>query len=135
MAQSFQRMVYVLAAVGVLANASLMVHSGEPGELYWYFLALAFLAWSSIPFITLAGAAWLSSWELPGAATLFITTAVITFGGIQILVDTLLVNVDPRSGIVFVVLPVYQSVVAVLGIGLALGSEHLGRRLSSAARR
>lgn len=128
-------MVYLLVAVGLLVNACLMVYSGNPDTLGWYPMALALLAWSSIPFITLAGAAWLSSWELPGAATLFITTAVITFGGIQILVDTLLVNVDPRSGIVFVVLPVYQSVVAVLGIGLALGSEHLGRRLFSAVRR
>lgn len=128
-------MVYLLVAVGLLANACLMAYSGNPDSLGWYPMALALLAWSSIPFITLAGAAWLSSWELPGAATLFITTAVITFGGVQILVDALLVNVDPRSGIVFVVLPVYQSVVAVLGIGVALGSEHLGRRLFSAVRR
>ncbi len=128
-------MVYLLVAVGLLANAYLMVYRGNPDTLGWYPMALAFLAWSAIPFITLAGAAWLSSWELPGAVTLFITTAVITFGGIQILVDALLVNVNPQSGIVFVVLPVYQSVVAVLGIGLALGSERLGQRLFSTARR
>lgn len=128
-------MTYLLAAVGVLANAYLMVHSGDPGTLGWYPMALAMLAWASIPFITLAGVTWLSGWELPGAVTLFVTTAVITLGGIQILVGALLVNADPQSGVVFVVLPVYQSVVAVLGIGLALGSERLGRRLFSAARR
>ena len=126
---------FLLGSVAGITNAALMVRSGEPGESYWYFLTLAFLAWSSIPFLALGAAAWLFTWGLPGAVTLFVTAAVITLGGIQILVDVLLVNIDPQSGIVFVVLPVYQSVVAVLGIGLALASERLGRRLFPAARR
>ncbi len=125
MHKAVRQLTYALVAIGILANVYFMLTNGEPDKLWWWTGELVFFVWTAIPFVGIATATKCLSKGLTSAFILFITSIIITFGGVYALVETFIVHLDPQSGIIFIFLPFYQLVHVAVGVGLALLTKKL----------
>ncbi len=111
--------VWLLAAVALAYTAGFMVKNGDPGALGWWQLALGFFAWASALYLLAGWYAYRRRHSPSAVIAVFVATLLMAAGGFGLLWDAFVTHVDPQSGLVFVVLPPVQFVVAGLGIGVA----------------
>lgn len=117
--------VFALLAAGMLVTLGMMIYAAQPwGDNYAYqslagYLGLLlFMGWCLSPYVALmVAAAWLGTsrrgrWLVAMAA--LVTTAV----GLWAITDAVVIHTDAQSGLIFVVLPLYQWLVVVLVLAL-----------------
>jgi len=104
--------------IGIAANIWFMFQNGEPNRLYWYFIATPFLFWTFLPFAAVYLIIYKANELLYTRIIFFFTSATISFGGFWILYDAFVLNLDPQSGLVFLILPFLQLIVVSIGFGL-----------------
>ncbi|MBE9030288.1 hypothetical protein IQ266_11150 [filamentous cyanobacterium LEGE 11480] len=99
---------YAILAAGTLINIGFMLYAGEPDQLWWWPFFIALATWSLFPYGTVITVFyWLR--QKPKSQLLLTLAAVLLTGSTAFLLhESLIANPDPQSGLVFVVLPVYQ---------------------------
>lgn len=108
----------VLAFAGVY-TAVFMWKAGEPGRLDWWPFALGFFAWASVPYILVAFIATRFHDSVAASGVALATAGIMAAGGLILYWQAFVTNLDPQSGIVFVVAPFYQLVAAALAFLVA----------------
>jgi len=105
---------------GIAATIWFMLQNGDPDSFTWYLIAIPFLIWTLLPFAAVFLMMKKARDVLQTSITIFIVSAIISFGGIWILYDAFVLHLDPQSGLVFLILPVLQ--LFLVGIGYALNT-------------
>jgi len=82
-----------------------------------YFVLTIFLAWAVSPYLYFLDFARRGRITAPGALFTLIAALLVCCGGVFLLVDAAFMHMDAQSGLVIVVLPVYQW----LAIGILYG--------------
>lgn len=109
---------YITLILTFSITMGFMFKNGEPYNLSWYFIALPFLMWSALPLAAIF-LIWKQAKDtIYTHALLLFTACFISLGGIWILYDAFLLNLDPQSGLVFLILPVLQLIVVAVAFAL-----------------
>jgi hypothetical protein len=116
----FSIIIYFVLIPGLIANGYFMVTNGSPEEIWWWLLAVGFFVWGAVPYVGIAAADKRILTNTIGKIILLITALTITGSGIYILIEAFIINLDPQSGLIFIFLPFFQSVIAAIGIGIVL---------------
>jgi len=106
--------------IGIAVTIWFMFQNGEPDSFTWYLIAIPFLIWTTFPFAALFLMMKKSKDVLHTHISTFITSAIISFGGIWILYDAFTVNLDPQSGLIFLFLPVLQLIIVSITFALIM---------------
>lgn len=104
--------------VGIAATIWFMFQNGEPDSFTWYLIALPFLLWTTLPFAAVFLMIKKTADVFHADVIFFITSAIISFGGIWILYDAFNVNLDPQGGLIFLFLPVLQLIIVSISFAL-----------------
>jgi hypothetical protein len=102
------RTVHGLLTTGALATLACLFHAGDPTQPSWWVFLPLFGAWTLFPY-AVVGAASRRFQDGPGAlATVAVSAALLTVSGGVVLYSAFVTHADPQSGIVLVVLPLWQ---------------------------
>lgn len=101
--------------IGIATNVLFMLKNGEPNSFTWYLIALPFLIWTTLPFAAVFLMMKKANNVLHTYVIFFLSSAIISSGGIWILYDAFVINLDPQSGLIFIFLPILQLIIAAVG--------------------
>lgn len=114
------RGIWILFTFGVFYTAGFMLKFGEPDKLRWLMVSLPFSIWASVPFLINLIFSMRHRNSLIGLVITFITMLIITFGGFYLLWQSFVVQPEQLSGLAFIVLPILQIVISLIGMGIVL---------------
>lgn len=113
--------------IGVAANVWFMFQNGEPDSFTWYLIALPFLLWTTLPFAAVFLMIKKTADVFHANVIFFITSAIISFGGIWLLYDAFVINLDPQSGLIFIFLPILQLICISSGYAITVLLNQLAK--------
>ncbi|MCB9769204.1 MAG: hypothetical protein H6751_04865 [Candidatus Omnitrophica bacterium] len=115
----------ILSLVAAIFTLAMMIYAGRGWEegVGWWLTTFGFALFALSPY---AGLAWMGrklDRTLPQCAVVFVGTLLVCLFGVGLLIDGLFFNESSTSGLLFIVLPIYQwpAVVAIGGIAYLMG--------------
>lgn len=108
----------LLLGIGGITTLGFMLYAGEPSEPTWWLLAIPFAAWSVIPYGALAVVARRLGNQQTASRIVLAAAALTSVIAIAALYTTFIAYADAQSGLVFLFLPVWQTVAALPLLGL-----------------
>jgi hypothetical protein len=99
---------YTLLAAGLLTTLVFMAVAGDPARVSWWGFALPFAAWTASPYAAVAVLARHCAHRRWAALVVLVAAGLLSGAGALILANAFIFNLDPQSGIVLVLLPVWQ---------------------------
>ena len=125
-------MTSVLVVVGLLANGCyILAFAGSFGsfdELMWWWMAPIMFVWSAIPYVGIEIGSRVLSKNLTSQVILFATALLITIGGAYILIYNSFQYLNSYSGLVLLLLSLFQCVPLAIGLGLVMLTRILGKQ-------
>lgn len=118
------RSIQAALACGAAAVVGFMIFAGEPAQPLWWLGFLLFAAWGLVPFAIVYRFAQRNAASERALWVMLTAATFLAAGGFFVLRDAFLLHPDAQSGILFVVLPVWQSIALIPFLAVA-------RRLSS----
>ncbi len=111
----------------VLFTALIMLLAGNPSSAGWWKGMPSFFGWACLPYGMLLFLNNIYRGVFRKDLALLITTTVVTGFAVLMLLNVFFIHIDIQGGLVFLFLPAYQAVIAVIGglIGLALHQRSL----------
>jgi len=86
----------------------------------WWSGIFGFLAWACLPYGILLFLNIIQPGKIRKDIALLVTTAIVSGFGIILIIDAFFIHIDAQGGLVFLFIPMYQSIAAIAGglIGL-----------------
>jgi hypothetical protein len=112
---------------GIAATIWFMFQNGDPDSFTWYLIAIPFLIWTLLPFTAVFLMMKKASDAFHTRLTIFIVSAIISFGGIWILYDAFVIHLDPQSGLIFLFLPILQLLCISAGYAITVLQTRLAK--------
>ncbi len=102
------RAIFAILLVGGLVTLGFMLDAGEPDKLWWWAGFLPFAGWALVPYAALALVAHRLRSSRRSLWVLLVAAAVLSGSAAALLYQAFVTNIDAQSGIVFVILPLWQ---------------------------
>ena len=118
-AAQIYKTIWALIIFAFVYTAYFMLTNGEPGSLTWWPLAVAFYGWACLPFMFVASRIQKHRNQIPYLFVVLVTTVILSLGGLVLLYQAFVTNLDPQSGLAFLFLPAYELIAAAIGLALA----------------
>ena len=99
-----------------------MLYAGDPTSSDWWSGMIGFFGRACLPYGILLVFNTIKGGEIKKDIALLITTIIVSGFAIFMLVDAFFIHIDAQSGLIFLFLPMYQSIASIIGglIGLIL---------------
>ena len=99
-----------------------MLYAGDPASLDWWNDMPRLFGWACLPYGILLFFNNIWNGVSKKDLSLLITTSIVSSFAVIMLVDAFFIHPDAQSGLIFLFMPAYQSIAAILGglIGLGL---------------
>jgi hypothetical protein len=97
-----------------------MLYAGNPSSADWWSGIFGFFGWACLPYGILLFLNIIKAGKLKKDIVLLLTTAIVSGFGIILIIDAFFIHIDAQGGLVFLFIPIYQSIAAIAGglIGL-----------------
>ncbi|MFE4106228.1 hypothetical protein [Almyronema epifaneia] len=97
-----------ILAAGMFVTLGFMLQASEPGQWGTWAFLLPFLAWAIAPYLAVIAAIRRFRASFNSLLTLLVAASLLTLSSTALLYDAFVSRPDAQSGLVFLVLPVYQ---------------------------
>lgn len=114
-------MSYAALAVGALATLGFMVYAGRPESAVWFLGMLPFAAWALAPYGVLGMQVRRHAGSARASGVLLVASLLLSAASVFLLWQAFVVEPDAQSALVFVFLPLWQLVYAVIVSAVARG--------------
>ena len=128
-ATTLLRTTRLLLLVGAAATLGFMAYAGQPGSASWWLFFLPFAAWTLVPYALAAAETSRHPSGRGSISVLCAAAAILSGSSIGLLYLAFVAQPDAQSGLVFIFLPVWQS----LGLLPFLGVSRILSRRGAAA--
>jgi len=109
-----------VALIGALVTASLLLYASRNAPSDSKLSMLAFSAWALLPYLALYLSVRFGPLSGHWPVIVAIVGALITITALYAYIAGIFINPDPQSGLMFVALPAYQLVIAVVLLVVSL---------------
>ena len=110
----------IILVFSILFTFLIMLYAGNPSSADWWSGIFGFLGWACLPYGILLFLNIIKPGKLKKDIVLLVTTAIVSGFGIIMIIDAFFIDIDAQGGLVFLFIPIYQSIAAIAGglIGL-----------------
>lgn len=118
-----RRFVNIALLTTIIFTFFIMIYAGDSYFSFdWWKDMLAFFALSLLPFSILFFFNLMKEDFYKKDIAIFVSTIIVCGFGIVLLIDAFFIHIDAQSGLIFLFLPIIQSIVAIIGgmVGLVL---------------
>lgn len=113
------RAILALGIFGAAYAAVFTARAGEPQHIGWWLVVVFYYAWTCAPFVMNVAFARKLRHSAPALLILLATMGVVVLGGLYVLWQSLVGRPRAGSGVILVVLPIYQIAITAVGYALA----------------
>lgn len=124
-----------ILVLSILFTLSLILYAGNPFSSEWWNGVFEFFGLAFLPYVILLFFNNIYQGVFKKDLALLVTTAITSGFAAVMLIDAFFIHIDAQSGLIFLFLPVYQSIAAILGglIGLCLHQKSLNAQQKNGA--
>jgi hypothetical protein len=109
----------ILLVSGFIAQSVILFHVAD-SESRFDIISLGFWAWVSIPFLILFFANRHLKYTKAARITLLIAVIIVAVLGSLLIFDAFFIHLDPQSGIMLILVPLYEIVLSVIALLIAI---------------